>query len=180
MDAQRHFLRHTLATLAYRAEKVLCDFPAEATERRVAPETRTPTEILSHLGDLMVLADGLARGQRVWEPAPVTSWTAAYERFFEKLAVVDATLAQEIPESVRPEIIFQAPLADALTHVGQLAMLRGMAGAPIHPESYGRADIRVGRVGREQAPAAAPFEGDASRPKPAGSDPGRSFWNKGR
>jgi hypothetical protein len=178
MDPARQFLRHTIATLAYRAGKVIRDFPAGATTRRVAPETRTPTEILSHLGDLMMLAEGLARGQRVWEPAAITTWAAACDYFFEKLAAVDAALAAELPESVGSEIIFQAPIADALTHVGQLALLHGMAGTPVHPESFGRADIRVGRVGREQTPAVAPFDGDASRPKPAGTDIGTSFWRK--
>ena len=164
MDSTNALLRHTLATLAYRAEKVIRDFPADAKDRRVAPETRTATEILSHLGDLMILAEGLARGQRVWQPAAVTTWDAASDHFFEKLAAADAALARELPESFRLEIIFQAPVADALTHVGQLALLRGMAGAAVHPESFGRADIRVGRVGRDQAPAVAPFEGDASNP----------------
>jgi hypothetical protein len=94
MDSANALLRYALATVAYRAEKVIRDFPAEATDRRVAPQTRTPTEILSHLGDLMVLAEGMARGQRVWQPAVVTTWDAASDYFFEKLAAVDAVLAR--------------------------------------------------------------------------------------
>ena len=164
MDSANALLRHTLATLAYRAEKVIRDFPADATNRRFAPETRTPTEILSHLGDLMILAEGLVLGQRVWQPAALTRWDAAADHFFEKLAAADAALARELPGSVRLEIVFQAPIADALTHVGQLALLRGMTGASVRPESFGRADIRVGRVGRDQASAVAPFDGDASHP----------------
>jgi hypothetical protein len=164
MDSASVLLRHTLATLAYRAEKVIRDFPEDAKERQFAPQTRTPTEILSHLGDLMVLAEGLARGERVWEPAAISTWDAACRYFFEQLAAADAALAAELPGPVRLEVVFQAPIADALTHVGQLALLRGMAGEPVHPESFGRADIKVGRVGRDQTSAVAPFEGDASKP----------------
>ncbi len=164
MDSANVMLRHALATLAYRAEKVIRNFPADAKERQFAPQTRTPTEILSHLGDLMVLAEGLARGKRVWEPAAITTWDAACQYFFEKLAAADAALAAEPPGSFRLEVVFQAPIADALTHVGQLALLRGMAGEPVRPESFGRADIKVGRVGRDQAAAVAPFDGDASKP----------------
>lgn len=165
MDSANVLLRHALATLAYRAEKVIRDFPEEAKGRQFAPQTRTPTEILSHLGDLMVLAEGLARGERVWAPAAITTWDAACRYFFDKLAAADAALAAELPGSFRLEVVFQAPIADALTHVGQLALLRGMAGEPVRPESYGRADITVGRVGRDQAAAVAPFDGDASKPR---------------
>lgn len=172
MDSANVLLRHTLATLAYRAEKVIRDFPADAKDRQFAPQTRTPTEILSHLGDLMVLAEGMARGERVWKPAAITTWDAACQYFFEKLAAVDAALAAELPGTFRLEVVFQAPIADALTHVGQLALLRGMAGEPVHPESFGRADIKVGRVGRDQASAVAPFDGDAS--KPGRQSPGTS------
>jgi hypothetical protein len=173
MDSAHTFVRHALATLAYRAEKVIRDFPDDAKGRRFAPETRTPIEILSHLGDLMVLAEGMAQGRRIWAPAAITTWDAACDSFFEKLAAADAAIVAELPDSVRWEIIVQAPIADALTHVGQLAMLRGMAGAPLHPESFGRADIRVGRVGRDQTPAVAPFDGDASSPGRRGPWTGR-------
>ena len=161
----RPLLRHTLATLAYRGAKVLRDFPAEAAETRVSPATRTPLELLSHLGDLMAWAEGLARGDYQWRPAPMSTWTEASERFFRGLAAVDAALAEASPRSHPDEQIFQGPIADALTHVGQLALLRGMLGSAVRPESYARAEIRAGRVGREQAAPRAEFDGDASRPR---------------
>src|SRR2546426_11302508 len=39
----------------------------------------------------------------------------------------------------------QGPIADALTHIGQIAMRR-LAGAPIKGESYFAAEILIGRV----------------------------------
>lgn len=162
----RQLLRHTLATLAYRGAKVLRDFPEGAVETRVSPGTRTPLELLSHLGDLMEWAEGLARGDYRWRAAPSSGWAEASERFFRGLAAVDAALAEGSPRSHPDAQIFQGPLADALTHVGQLAMLRGMLGSAVRPESYARAAIEAGRVGRDQAPARAEFDGDASRPRP--------------
>jgi hypothetical protein len=167
-DAAREFLRHTVATLAYRAAKVLRDVPEGFADMRPSAASRTPVEILSHLGDLLDWAEGLARGEQRWRPARATSWSAASERFFRNLAALDEALAASPSGSRPPEIIFQGPIADALTHVGQLAMLRGMAATPVRPESYARADIRAGSVGREQPQPRAEFDGDASWP-PGGS-----------
>ncbi len=164
----RHLLRHTVATLAYRAAKVLREFPLDVAEARVSPSTRTPLEVLSHLGDLLQWAEGLARGENRWQPAPVLDWAEATERFFRGLSALDSALAEASPKSFPAEHIFQGPIADALTHVGQLAMLRGMLGSTLRPESYARAEILVGRVGRDQATPRAEFDGDASRP-PRGS-----------
>src|SRR5688572_23856253 len=147
----RQLLRHTLATLAYRGAKVLRDFPEDAAEARVSPATRTPLELVSHLGDLMEWAEGLARGEYRWRAAPLSGWAQASERFFRGLAAVDAALAEGSQRSHPDEQIFQGPIADALTHVGQLALLRGMLGSAVRPESYARAEIRAGRVGNDQA-----------------------------
>jgi len=164
-EGGRQLLRHTVATLAYRAEKVLRDVPTGFAEVRLSPATRTPLEILSHLGDLMEWAERLVRGEYRWQAAPASSWAAAADRFFQGLAGLDAALAEAQPESCPAEQIFQGPIADALTHVGQLAMMRGMCGSAVRPESYARAEIRAGRVGREQAAARAEFDGDASWPR---------------
>ena len=79
-------------------------------------------------------------------------------------AALDAALADTSSAPYPAGIIFQGPIADALTHVGQLAMMRGMAGEPVKPESYARATIETGRVGHDQAPPGREFDGDASRP----------------
>ena len=68
-----------------------------------------------------------------------------------------------MPASYPLGVIFQGPIADALTHVGQLAMMRGAAGLAVRPESYARAEIRAGRVGLDQSAKRTEFDGDASK-----------------
>jgi hypothetical protein len=165
---ERSLLRHTLATLAYRAEKVLRDTPPGFGEYRVTPDVRSPLAIVGHLGDLIDWADQLTRGQWVWKAAGVGEWQADVERFFAALARLDARLASEAALGYPAGVIFQGPIADALTHVGQLAMLRRLAGSPVRPESYGRAQIEAGRVGQQQSQERREFDGDASVPKRAG------------
>lgn len=162
-DADRRaLLRHTVATLAYRAAKVLRGFPEAGVESRLSPATRSPLEILAHLADLMQWAETLARGDDRWQPVREGGFSEQRERFFRNLAALDAALAAPPPGAAPPEPIVQGPVADALTHVGQLALLRGLAGAPVRPESYARADIAAGRVGPEQSAPRAEFDGDAS------------------
>ena len=158
----RAFLRHTLATLAYRAEKVLRDAPAGFAQSKAGAATRTPLQILTHMGDLMEWGERMARGERRWQHVACKDWGDAHRRFFAGLAALDAALAETSANDSTDEAIFQGPVADALTHVGQLAMLRGMAGAPVRPESYARATIRVGVVGPEQSAERVEFDGDAS------------------
>jgi len=164
-EAANQFLRHTVATLAYRAEKVLREGPDGFPDVRVSPTTRTPLELVSHLGDLVEWAESMARGEYRWQPVPAASWKEGVARFFDGLAALDAALAGEHPKAHSAEVIFQGPIADALTHVGQIAMIRGMTGQTVRPESYARAEIRVGRVGREQSGTRKEFEGDASKPR---------------
>ncbi len=78
-------------------------------------------------------------------------WDKETDRFFAALKRFDDYLASAEPLHETPEKLFQAPIADALTHVGQIAMLRRMAGSPIKGEGYITADIVIGRVGAEQA-----------------------------
>jgi hypothetical protein len=164
-DAWRHPLRHTLATLAYRAEKALRDAPPEFAEFRLSPSTRTPVEIVSHLADLMDWAERMARGEYKWTAQPVLDWHTACDRFFAGLGRVDAALAASTFDVHPGEMLLQGPLADALTHVGQITMLRGASGSPVRPESYARAEIQAGRVGREQSTVRKEFDGDASKPR---------------
>ena len=162
----RECLRVLVATLGYRAAKVLRDVPTEFGVREFGAATRTPVKIVAHLGDLMGWGLRLARGEYSWKAEGTDDWNTEVTRFFANLAALDAALAAE--ESLhgpieRPvEKLIQGPLADALTHVGQVALLRVWAGVPIRPESYGRADIVMGRVGLQQSGAVAEFDGDAS------------------
>jgi len=162
---EAEFLRHTLATLAYRAEKALRDVPDDFADLRSSPGTRTPLQILAHLGDLLEWGERMTLGERRWQPVPVEGWSHARDRFFGALAALDEALATRRPDAATAAVIFQGPVADALTHVGQISMLRGMAGTAVRPESYARAEIRVGRVGAEQSAQRSEFDGDASAPK---------------
>ena len=157
----RTAVRHLVATLAYRAAKVLRDAPPDFAGASFGGSTRHPVQIVAHLGDLMAWAVTLARGDYVWKAEGTDDWSGEVARFFDHLAALDRELASDTFAGSIEKLI-QGPLADALTHVGQLAMLRGMAGVPVRPESYARAEIVAGRVGLDQAPPGREFDGDAS------------------
>jgi hypothetical protein len=157
-DTGREFLRHTVATLAYRGGKVLRGAPESFATFRAGPSSRTPVEIVAHLGDLLAWAAALAEGRHEWKNAPPGEWDAEVERFFAGLLRLDGILAGDEPLGSPLEKLFQGPVADALTHVGQLAMLRRLAGSPVKGENYFKAGIQTGRVGRDQLPP--PFEFD--------------------
>ena len=157
-DASRLMLRHTLATLAYRGGKVVRDVPATFATFSTGEVGRQPGQILAHVGDLLRWALVIAQGHPHWHDSPAIPWDQQLARFFDELARLDAYLASEEPLAVSPEKIFQGPIADALTHVGQLAMLRRMAGVPMRGENYFVAEILAGRVGPEQAPPKREFD----------------------
>jgi hypothetical protein len=158
----RAVVRHVAATLAYRAAKVLRGTTPAFAGATFGPATRRPVEIVGHMADLMSWAITLARGENVWKAGGSDDWETEVTRFFAGLAALDRELAADGPFAGSIEKLIQAPLADALTHVGQLAMLRGMAGVPVRPESYARAEIAAGRVGPDQAPPGREFDVDAS------------------
>jgi len=138
--ASRAVVRHLAATLAYRAAKVLRDVPPEFATRSFGDSTRVPVTIVAHLADLMAWGISLARGDNMWKAEGRGDWNVEVARFFDNLASLDRELASDAFAGSLEKLI-QGPLADALTHVGQLAMLRGMAGVPVRPESYARAEI---------------------------------------
>jgi hypothetical protein len=114
-------------------------------------DSRTAGELLAHVGDLFDWALSIATGREAWHDSKPLPWDREVERFFATLAAFDACLASEEPLHGEAERLFQGPVADALTHVGQIAMLRRLAGAPVRGENYFRADIAEGRVGPEQS-----------------------------
>jgi hypothetical protein len=157
-DGGRELLRHTVATLAYRGGKAIRGAPADFAAFSIGPSSRTPLQILAHVGDLFDWAVALARGQHAWHPAAPISWEAEAERFFAGLQRFDEILAGSEPLAFTPEQLFQGPVADALTHIGQLAMLRRLAGTPVRGENYFKAEIRAGRVGADQSPPRVEFD----------------------
>jgi hypothetical protein len=142
-------LRHTLATAAYRGGKALRHAPPEFSAFRAAPGSRSAGQILAHLGDLLDWAISMVRGAQTWQDSKPQAWDADVERFFSRLEAFDAALASR-PDSGSDAQLFQGPIADMLTHIGQIAMLRRLAGSPVKGENYAVADITAGRVGPDQ------------------------------
>jgi hypothetical protein len=146
-DGKIEMLRHALATLAYRAGKALRDAPPEFA----GYGERTPGQILAHMSDLLDWALSIVDGRQTWRNSEMGAWEADVARFFAALEAFDGRLASGLPLHESPEKLFQGPVADALTHVGQIAMLRRMAGCKIPGENYFVARVEVGRVGFAQA-----------------------------
>lgn len=165
MNADQRALRQLAATLAYRAAKVLRDVPPSFAHYTCGDSTRSPVRIVAHMADLMAWGTSIAKGGYEWKAEGSDDWNTEVHRFFSGLASLDAALAGDDFKGSLEKLI-QGPLADALTHVGQIAMLRGMAGIPVRPESYAKATITIGRVGRDQAAPGREFTGDASLRKP--------------
>lgn len=150
-DGKRQMLRHTLATVAYRGGKALRGAPPEYPEFHVAQGARCPLEILAHICDLMDWALSIAKGQQQWSDTRAAVWDGEVERFFTSMKAFDDFLASGEPLQADPEKLFQGPIADALTHVGQLSMLRRLAGSPVRGENYFVAEVQAGRVGPVQS-----------------------------
>jgi len=151
------FLRHAVATLAYRAAKVLRRAPAEFSEFRAGETSRSAGQVLAHMCDLLDWALSQARGKQRWRNSKPTSWTEDTERFFAALTAFDEYLASGEKLHESPEKIFQGAVADALTHTGQIAMLRRLAGARVRGENYFLAKIEAGRTGTDQNKAVSEF-----------------------
>jgi hypothetical protein len=146
----RELLRHCLATAAYRGGKVLRHAPESFADFHAAESTRTPIQIVAHMSDLFDWALTIAQGRQAWRDSKPLAWPEEVARFFATLKKLDDYLGSEAELHASPEKFFQGPVADAVNHIGQLAMLRGMAGIPIRGENYYQADITASRVGPEQ------------------------------
>jgi hypothetical protein len=149
-DSARTLLRHAVATVAYRGGKVVRGAPPGFADFRSDESTRTPVRILAHINDLFDWALSLAEGEQRWRDSTPQPWDVEVQRFFETLHRFDDYLMSDRPLGNPPERLFQGPVADALTHIGQIAILRRIAGCPIRAENYFKADIVSGRVGSEQ------------------------------
>jgi hypothetical protein len=151
MSESRLLLRHMVATVAYRGGKAIRNVDPHFAEYGSPQTSRTPAKILAHIGDLMDWALAMCEGRREWTDSVPLAWEKECERFFAALKKFDDFLASDKPLQTSAEKLFQAPIADALTHIGQIAMLRRMAGVPMKSEFYVISEITAGRVGAEQA-----------------------------
>jgi hypothetical protein len=157
-DPKRELLRHTVATVAYRGGKAVRGAPASFATYSGDRSPRTPAKILAHIGDLYDWALSQATGAEAWNDSTPLEWDREVDRFFAALQRFDDYLASDAPLAAPPERLFQGAVADSLAHVGQLAMLRRLAGAKMKSENYSRADIVAGRVGAEQTPPRREFD----------------------
>ncbi|MFZ1683262.1 MAG: hypothetical protein WAU88_03935 [Candidatus Zixiibacteriota bacterium] len=154
------FVRHVLATIAYRAGKTMRTAPESFAEYKAGPSTKTPLQIVAHMGDLFDWSLTVVKGTPGWTAAPTTNWNGDVARFFGALKRFDDYLVSGDPIKADLAKLFQGPISDSLTHIGQLAMLRRLHGSPMKGESYMRADIVPGRVGIEQTPPKPEYEFD--------------------
>ncbi|MBT8487016.1 MAG: hypothetical protein KJO43_15670 [Phycisphaerae bacterium] len=151
MSDDQHLLRHMLAVIAYRGGNVLRNAPADFGATRIRDDTRSAVEILAHINDVLYWGLTKVQGDPVLNERPAGKWRQQLDDFYDLLARFDETLRSmdELPCS--PARLLAGPLADTLTHIGQLATLRKLAGSPVRGESYFAADIETGRVGPDQA-----------------------------
>jgi len=155
--SMRALLRHMLATLAYRAAKACRGAPDGFTTFRAAPDSRSAGEILAHLGDLIEWVDSQARGAQRWHTSTPGAWDDDIARFHRALQHLDDHVASGAPLRHDAKRLFQGGLADSLTHVGQINMLRRLAGSPVRGENYAAASIAIGNVSPDQPPPRAEF-----------------------
>ena len=157
MDSKRKLLNHFLAALAYRTQKALRDAPAEFGSFRVKEGVRTPAELVRHMASVLGYARTHFIGGRYW-PEPLDSLEAEVERFHEMLGLLAEHLrnGDALLDGMSEERLLQGPFSDAMTHAGQLALLRRLAGAPVPPENFIVAEIKEDRLGPDQADPASP------------------------
>ena len=153
---KRELLVHLLAAIAYRAQKALRNAPAEFGDFRPADGVRTPAELVRHMTSVLGYARTFFTGGSFW-PDALPTLTDEIERFHQTLEDLGSYVqSDEHKCSLTAEQLLHGPLSDAMTHAGQLAMLRRMAGIPIPPENFIYAEIDNRRLGRNQAEPAAP------------------------
>lgn len=157
-DTSRQLLRHVLATIAYRGGKSMRNAPAGFAEFHASETTRTPGQILAHLGDELDWALSQASGKEKWRVSETLAWDEGVKRFFSGLRALDNYIGSDSALGCTPEKLFQGALADMLTHIGQISMLRRLAGSPVRAENYSVAEIIVARVGSEQTPPSKEFD----------------------
>ena len=162
LTTARQLLRHAVATIAYRGGNALRNAPATFADYRCGDSMRTPGQILAHIGDLLEWSTRMVQGDEslraAWRPLPATTWNQDMDRFYAALSALDASLQGDRPMGISAAILFQGPISDVITHIGQLAMLRHMSGAKVKSEVMVRAEIVVGRVGPEQTTSQFEFD----------------------
>ena len=150
MDEKRIILQHFLAALAYRMQKALRGAPDEFFDFRAAPGVRTPHQLVLHMTSVLGYARTFLFGGK-WRPEMQKDYRDEIKRFHDIIESLNHHLEEATPfQGTTPEKMLQGPFSDAMTHAGQLAMLRRLFGSPIPPENFIMADIDPGNLGPDQ------------------------------
>lgn len=159
MDEKQKLLRHFLAALAYRTQKALRDAPEDFDNFRAADKVRTPSELVRHMTSVLGYARTFFVGGK-YRAEPLPSLKDEVSRFHEMLGDIARHIEMNTPmlEGISAEQLLQGPFSDAMTHAGQLALLRRLAGVPVAPENFVFAGINAERLGIEQAEPLSPDE----------------------
>lgn len=166
MDEQRALLRHFLAALAYRTHKALRGAADGFGSFDAGGNVRTPASLVRHMTSVLGYARTFFHGGRYW-PEPLPTLADEIVRFHQMVEDLSDDIAEGLPflDGLTPERLLQGPLADAMTHAGQIAMLRRMAGEPVAPENFIAADIDADRLGPDQPMPVSPDEYWPEAPK---------------
>ena len=149
-------LRHFLAALAYRTQKALAEAPVDFASFDAGNDTRSPHELICHMRSVLGYARTFFVGGNYPRPTP-DDFERDIEAFHEMLADLSERLERDEPlNGITEEQLLQGPFADAMTHAGQIAMLRRLHGSPVPPENFIVADIEARNVTSSQPPPVSP------------------------
>ena len=157
MSEKREMLRHYTASIAYHATKAIRDAPVVFPEFKPGRGVRTPRQILHHIAGVLTYAHSFFEDYETTHLDHQT-WDTEINRFYEILGKLDNSLKEKHPRKVTEEQLLQGPLSDAMAHIGQLLMLRRLAGSPVPSENFIFADIAKGVVGPDQPEPVSPDE----------------------
>lgn len=157
MSDGKETLRHFLASIAYRATKATKNAPETYPDLYIGKGVRTPLRILHHITGVLTYAHSFFEYYETTRSEP-KSWNHEVGKFYDILSKLDKSFREKNPSGVTEEQLLQGPLSDAMTHIGQLLMLRRMADSPVPSENFIYADIRKGEVGPNQPDPVAPDE----------------------
>lgn len=150
MQIKLQMLKHYLAALAYRTQKALRGAPDSFADFRVKQGVRTPHELLLHMTGVIGYARTFFTGGE-WHPEKMASFSEEIRRFHDLLEDLGRHLDDGTPiNNTTPERLLQGPFSDAMTHAGQLIMLRRLSGNPVPPENFIEADIDPENLGPDQ------------------------------
>ena len=155
MTAKSELLRHFLASIAYHATKALKDVPENYSELEIGKDVRTPRRLLHHITGVLTYAHSFYEHHETTR-SPLGSWSEEVTLFYATLTKLDKSISEGESMGVTEEQLLQGPLSDSMAHVGQLLMLRRLAGSPVLSENFIFADIKVGQVGPNQPKPVAP------------------------